>query len=178
MSGVKIHSIIDWSRRFFTGPCITSVLRSFVASMKFVPRSDRSFLTFPRMAKFFRYGWCIMSLTWIPSTSIWLALVVKHVNIIAHRLLSAPLVLHVTIDQGLKVSIPMALNGGPWVTLDDGKFPSSKTLSSHVISYTQYTYESLFKSVPSHQSPRGHCSLMSTCFYGHVAEYRLQHAIS
>lgn len=77
---LNIYFIFDWSMK-----CITSLLRFSVARMKFVLRSDRSSLTLSRRAINFRNALINDELDMEYSNSMWTALVVKHVNIIANQ---------------------------------------------------------------------------------------------
>lgn len=82
---LNIYFLSDLSIMCFTGPCITSLLRFSVARMKFVLRSDRSSLTLPRRAINFRNALINDELDMDYSNSMWTALVVKHVNILANQ---------------------------------------------------------------------------------------------
>lgn len=82
---LNIYFLFDWSIMCFTGPCITSLLRFSVAWMKFVLRSDRSSLTLSRRAIHFCNALINDELDIDYSNSMWTALVVKHVNIIANQ---------------------------------------------------------------------------------------------
>lgn len=82
---LNIYFLFDWSIMCFTGPCITSLFRFSVARMKFVLWSDRRSLTLPRRIMHFRNALINDELDMDSSNSMWTALVVKHVNIIANQ---------------------------------------------------------------------------------------------
>lgn len=82
---LNIYFLFDWSIMCFTGPCITSLLRFSVAWMKFVLRSDRSSLTLSWRAIHFCNALINDELDMDYSNSMWTALVVKHVNILANQ---------------------------------------------------------------------------------------------
>ena len=85
--------------------------------------SDLNSLIFPLSAISLRTALMNDELVILSITSICIALVVRHVNIIAHLLLKArpPLVLLDVISQGPKVSTPTEVKGGPGVKRSHGR---------------------------------------------------------
>lgn len=114
---LKIHVVPCSVRQSYIGPSFTlSVLicNSFTAPTKLVPLSERMILIQPRIAinrmREFMNAEVVIS----SSTSIWTALIARHVKRTAHPLLVAdpPLVFLVIISQGPKTYTPINQNGG------------------------------------------------------------------
>lgn len=154
---LNIYFLFDWSIMCFTGPCITSLLRFSVARMKFVLRSDRSSLTLSRRAIHFRNALINDELDMEYSNSMWTALVVKHVNILANQQHH----LWFCVSQSTKCN-------HSYDTKRTSRSYSKDNVKSAIFwdikipcnLFSHHTYESLMKTgFFLRQSPSSHCSL-------------------
>ena len=121
-SYLQPHSVMNFST-FFSSNSDAAASSSVLAPMKFVPRSHLRSLAWPPNAKSLLNAQ-IKALESIASkTSMWMALLLWHVNTRPQRLAFTPppLVLRVCTAQGPKTSNPTLVKGGQTSVLCDGR---------------------------------------------------------
>lgn len=123
--GLNVHVQL-WSDRNCSSAfssMLEGICKSLQALMKLVPLSERICFTGPRIAKNLLKALMKLEVFRDSITSMWTALMFRHVNSTAHLLLSAnpPLVFQADTDQGPNTCSPTCVKGGSALSLSLGR---------------------------------------------------------